>query len=704
MNRSHTHLFRRTLISIAGALAFSAIPVTSPALDYYIDTGVDTASNASSGSPSCGSPCSLRAAILAANANPGADTIHLGEFNLSLFINGSDEDSAVTGDLDITGDLTIIGEQSVSRNPIDASGLGDRVFHVIGNTEVVMRNIAIIGGSVTNMGGGGIYVSHNGYIELDNVELRSNTVVADLASFETVGGGIYINVPARAKITNSLFYKNKAPAGGALSNSGRAEVRGSVFDDNEAYKNLNGGAINNAGGYLVLGNSTVKNNRATQSGGGMYNSNLGENFGAVVITNTEFFNNTAAAQGGAIANFSPLSINNSSINNNLSTFDGGGIYNSGIGNIDMINSTVSENSGRSGGGIFNTRVINLTNTTIYNNFSAPCTVACDGGTSNNGLIGGNQVAIFTAGGASNPELTLANTIIANGPASNPNEPPCSGDTGYTANISTVGNNMENDETCGLISSHPLNDLTNVLSAELLDLEIDPNYPNTTSVHPLDGDSEAIDQGSNSNCPAVDQRFLVRDDLCDIGAYEFGASQQQVGGLVDLRVTIADSPDPVAPNSDNQPLTYAIAVTNLYVDDAADDVVVEFSLPASFWFDRITATSTGATPECGQPDASNVITCTVSSIAGLGQVEFFISGTPTVVGTITLTVDAFSTTIDAFPQNNRDVKEETVVNNEADDTDNHGTPSRRRGGGSSDLLFLALAGLPLIARRYFSAKR
>jgi len=705
IKRPHSNIVRRPLASLIGLLALTAVPLAGHAEDYFLETGEDTVvSDASNGSPSCAVPCSLRAAIVAANANPGRDTIHLGDYDISLYIQGSDENSGITGDLDITGNLTIIGEKSDGTlNKVDAGGLYDRAFQTLGNANVKFENMSIINGSVTDSGGGAIHVRDTSHLDLVNVEMSGNKVTTSKTTFETTGGAIYVDLSASATIVSSTFTDNSAPAGGAINNAGRTEVRNSVLENNSANKNLNGGAINNAGGFLVIGNSTLNDNTASQSGGALYSANLGENLGSVVVTNTEFSNNFASAHGGAIANLGPMSINNSSLNNNESKFDGGGIYNSAIGNVELTNSTVSKNKARSGGGLFTTRVASVTNSTIYNNMASACTIACNDQFSKNGVIGGNQIAIFTASGSSQPDVTLVNTIIANGPASDPNDTPCAGDSGYERNITTIGHNLETADSCGLISNYPLNDQINVVTPGLLDLEIDSNYPNTTSVHPLANGSPAIDAGDSNECPKVDQRFLERDSNCDIGAYEEGASQQLIGDLVDLKVTISDSPDPVAPNNDNQPLNYSIAVSNLYVDTAAEDVFVEIALPSSFWFDTLRTESTSASPVCEQPNSSNILNCSVSSIPGLGMVGFYISGYPTVTGTIELTVNVYSSTVDAYLNNNRNITETTTVDNTADDTDNFGGGSSRRGGGSSDLLLLAFASVVLVGRRYLTKR-
>ena len=59
----------------------------------------------------CDGDCSLREAIIAANANPGADTIILPAGIYTLTIPGTGEQAAATGDLDITQPVTISGAE-----------------------------------------------------------------------------------------------------------------------------------------------------------------------------------------------------------------------------------------------------------------------------------------------------------------------------------------------------------------------------------------------------------------------------------------------------------------------------------------------------------------------------------------------------------------------------------------------------------------
>src|SRR5882672_1858969 len=102
---------------------------------------------------SCGATCSLRDAIIAANLNPGPDTIILGSGQTyTMTLGPADLPDAVvpgSGDLDITGDLTIDGNNST----VDASLLGpanlDRVFDIQGTVPapitVTINNLTITG-------------------------------------------------------------------------------------------------------------------------------------------------------------------------------------------------------------------------------------------------------------------------------------------------------------------------------------------------------------------------------------------------------------------------------------------------------------------------------------------------------------------------------------------------------------------------------
>jgi len=730
-------LLVRGLWTLASLLAFTSLSFTSNAAThthYTVNTNIDSFDNTST----CGSPCSLRQAIFAANANPGADTIYIQDgthpaLNLPSALN-AEENSATQGDLDITGELTIIG-QGTSRNIIDASGLGGgldgRALHII-NATVTLRNLTIQGGllsiqtnsrgSIVKPPGAGIFIyGSSSFVTLDNVEVTGNTIEFDpnsesaLIEFTAIGGGIYVGDEATLIIKDSVISNNTAPFGGGINNVGRTDMLYTLVDSNQA---VGGGGIYNQGGYLNLGSSSITNNNASQLGGGIFFTNYRQNNGNAIITNSVIYNNKAIRGGAGVASFGPLTISNSAITTNSARSinattsieekgNGAGIFNSGLGSLDIINSTVSSNDGaRSGGGIFSTRDVSLTNTTIYNNEAIPCILGSDG-CIENGRIGGNQIALYDSSN-SPPNMVLRNSIIGNGPLSDANQPACAG--GSPSRVTIQGKSLEYSDdqfsnTCG--SSTAVADL------KLEALDADPNRPNesrsiggqTTTViaerqvHALMADSPALDAARNDIylCPRVDQRFMLREDgNCDVGAYEYSATR--IGeNLFDLKATIDDSSDPAAPD---KTLSYSIVVTNLYVEAPASAVRIRIELPSSFAYSSITTNATGPEPTCSLPSASNIIICNVGAIFGLGRVELFVSGIPQVADiTITASVDVSTTsnTADALLQNNSDSESTTISLGAGDPTNFNGLPPG--GGGGLNPLALLLITLMLLCRRF-----
>src|SRR4026209_2888752 len=118
--------FRVTLALLAGA--------SSPSLSFAVTLTVDRPDDTASPTACTGAPgdCSLRGAIIAANADAGLDAVVINlqpatTYNLTL-TNGTQENAAATGDLDITTSLhsvTIVGGGSSGPNAsiIDASAL-----------------------------------------------------------------------------------------------------------------------------------------------------------------------------------------------------------------------------------------------------------------------------------------------------------------------------------------------------------------------------------------------------------------------------------------------------------------------------------------------------------------------------------------------------------------------------------------------------
>jgi CSLREA domain-containing protein len=102
--------------------------------------------------------CSLREAVLAANALPGADTVRLSTGRYFLEQRGIDENEGLIGDIDITDDLTLLG------NGRDATSIDSRsvdyVFEIASGVSLTVRQLGIVNVSldlpVEQQAGGGI--------------------------------------------------------------------------------------------------------------------------------------------------------------------------------------------------------------------------------------------------------------------------------------------------------------------------------------------------------------------------------------------------------------------------------------------------------------------------------------------------------------------------------------------------------------------
>ncbi|MDM8531302.1 choice-of-anchor Q domain-containing protein [Anaerolineales bacterium HSG25] len=111
----------------------------------------------------------------------------------------------------------------------------------------------------------------------------------------------------------------------------------------------NGGSIFNSGGILTLFNSTLHDNRATESGGAVFVWDEG----TVTAVNTTLSGNQAGHHGGGIFNKgSQVTLVNSTLTDNVADTDqnnfgdGGGIFNDD-GQVGLMNSIVAGNDDRS---------------------------------------------------------------------------------------------------------------------------------------------------------------------------------------------------------------------------------------------------------------------------------------------------------------------------------------------------------------------
>ena len=272
----------------------------------------------------CDADCSLREAILAANASPGADTIHLPNGTYTLSIVGGDEDASATGDLDITDDLTIIGV-SAANTIIDGAEI-DRVFEVdpVGAGVVVdISHVTVKNGSapdnydfvIVRTSGGGIH--NRGILTLTEVIISGNKAI-----YFGYGGGLH-NV-GTANLVAVRVSGNMGYRGGGIGNLGTLTVVDCVISDNTASGGIGGGGGLRNGGTAEIRNTTLSGNEVVgYNGGGIENTSI------LNVFNSTVSGNKARVHGGGIANFNLAWLANVTIADNIATAgQGGGVYTS----------------------------------------------------------------------------------------------------------------------------------------------------------------------------------------------------------------------------------------------------------------------------------------------------------------------------------------------------------------------------------------
>ncbi len=383
-------------------------------------------------------------------------TINISTPNLVLTFAGAGEDLCLTGDLDVRNNVVIQGGIAT----IDASALGDRAFHIpAGGFRIEMYDLILTGGVSGPLAGGvpgaGGAIKHDASeLIVGNSSFIQNSAVGGASShggaihsssrlvtngcyFENNtasgnGGAVYSNNYHGA--TNDIYIVNDATRrGGAVCSDGFYDTISCIYSMNTAqlqgggvyigagatgsflYDHFerndsasSGGGIANAGPINVF-ECRFLVNHCTGSGGAIrvsdlctidqttLDGNVADSFGGAIsvdlsgnatISQIDAFLNIASQSGGAISNGGVLDLTHSSLHDNwahgtaATSAGGGGLYNLGYANI--INSTIFFNNAPAGigGGILNNGVnstVDCTSATISNNNATNGSALYNGG-------------------------------------------------------------------------------------------------------------------------------------------------------------------------------------------------------------------------------------------------------------------------------------------------------------------------------------
>lgn len=295
----HRHLPTRYLriLRLAGLLCLVMLYAQpSTAVTLVVDSTTD-AVDAAPGNGACADAagnCTLRAAIMEANALTGADEVTLPAGVYTIAIPGASEDGCLTGDFDVTdttGHLTITGA-GIDATFIDANYL-DRVFDNLagvslsvhqatvrngGNgawgaafqnvnlAQLTLEDVVMTGADNYPAGAGGVK-NAGGTVTMTRVTITGNTT-AGYPGFMNSG---YTSWPATVTMVDSSIVDNFSRDLGfvAIVNGGSNQVDTSVINLTNVTISGNTGntpgriLIRNAdGGLINLNNVTIANNPA----------------------------------------------------------------------------------------------------------------------------------------------------------------------------------------------------------------------------------------------------------------------------------------------------------------------------------------------------------------------------------------------------------------------------------------------------------
>jgi hypothetical protein len=362
------------------------LPLTTT---FTVDRTDDTAAaTACTGAPN---DCSLRGAIIAANADLSADPVVINlqpatTYNLTL-ANATQENAAATGDLDITTTIhsvTIVGGGSSgpSTSIIDAAGLTsgamhDRVFQITGSSvTVVLQDLAIQNGQAADDGasgastnpatqnstraGGGILngagidvngaaINGGGSVTLTNVVVedcqilgKGDDQVNQHRTLDAWGGGVAsIGATGNMIITNSTFTGNTALGGngGNFNNGNASNAKGGSIYFGAGTLSIDGSRIENSNATGGIGGDSPGNQQNGGAGGAAHGGGAYVAGGTAIINNTTF--ESCSATGG-----------NAGTGQNSGNFGGetGGGGLATLGSITVTNSTFNQNTSTGGRG------------------------------------------------------------------------------------------------------------------------------------------------------------------------------------------------------------------------------------------------------------------------------------------------------------------------------------------------------------------
>ncbi len=481
--------------------------------------------------------CSLREAVLAANASAGQDTILLASGTYTLSNTGG------LTDLYVSDSLRLLG-QGVNSTALASAGNG-RALNIF-QTQLELRGVSVHGFTavgVPGTGGGALMSNQSDTLIVDSSFLDNRS-----GATGQVGNGGAISVSGGSlELRNVRVERNASSAYAGALFASSATVRltqGTNLSDNSA--TLDGGAITTGALTTIWidANCRIQNNAAGRDGGAIHGhtySVRGGEAGSLLQPLALISENVAAGRGGGLNATHELTIERIAVNSNESGLEGGGIYavgglratdvqialnralgdgggvylgSTGSSQLERVSLDRNQSETRGGALVNPTQPAVLINTDVYGNM-APARAAVDNG----GVMVFQHVTAFANGiglrahalhQRDTGTTALRNSVLAG---------TCSGNLPL---ITSSGGNVQQSfsfSPCPLTAPQDLP----AASATTLGLK-HADFGGPFAVTGITtATSPAINRGNINYCSRRDVRNATRDTRCDVGSYEYGAT-------------------------------------------------------------------------------------------------------------------------------------------------------------------------------------
>jgi parallel beta-helix repeat protein len=267
---------------------------------------------------------------------------------------------------------------------LDAGGKG-RVLYITGSVNPTIEGLRVTGGDAAGLGGGpGAGDAGGGvYIATAAATLDANWIFQNSAE---TGGGVYLNSSAATLTGNAVSTNTASVWGGGLY----LDHSPATLDSNTVYGNgtsgMGGGMFLMQSNAVISGN-TIADNTASDNGGGLYldstatvngntiSGNHADHYGGglLLITsaaaldgNTVFSNTAGLSGGGMVLEYSRAALTNTVIVQNAAQGAGSGLYVLRC-SPRLLHTTLADNSGGSGAGLYVTDWSGTYSTVVLSN-------------------------------------------------------------------------------------------------------------------------------------------------------------------------------------------------------------------------------------------------------------------------------------------------------------------------------------------------